>query len=87
MPLVKAVQELNNKLEELEKENQSLKKHQQVERSEIPAVVGKQQQMIEDLKMQNEKLKIENSKTDEEMMLLKAQVAELSKAVKALRDK
>ncbi len=45
VPLVKAVQELNDKVDKLQNENDSL--IQQVERSEIPMIIGKQQDIIE----------------------------------------
>jgi trimeric autotransporter adhesin len=48
-PLVKAIQELNTKAEKLEKEIELLKMNtQQVEHSEIPITIGKQQQMIQE---------------------------------------
>ena len=52
VPLVKAVQELNIKVEKLEKENELLKTNKQVDphlSGEIPMIVRKQQKMIEQL--------------------------------------
>ncbi len=64
VPLVKAVQEQQQIIEKLTK---------QVEQSEIPMIIGKQQQIIE----------TQQSDID----ILKAQVAELTKAVKAITHK
>ncbi len=74
MPLVKGMQEQQVIIEKLTK---------QVEQSEIPMIIGKQQVIIEE---QNKKInKLE--KQTEELQTLKAQVEELTKAVKALSHK
>ncbi len=78
MPLVKGMQEQQVIIEKLTN---------QVEQSEIPMIIGKQQQIIETLKKENEEAKeiVQIQKNDLE--ILKAQVVELTKSVKSLTNK